>query len=242
MKNYKTEGGIDFYAELYKSLDEESPSLNDDNICLISKLPLTDNFVKLNCGHKFNYIPLCNDISNHKLKFNMLESTAGYLKKTQIRCPYCRAKQNGLLPYYENMKGVKKIEYVNYFDESKMNTNDNYKFGKCLCVVDNANFNVEQPESVNNPKFITCLANTHLFKVLDGSTGEYVYYCASHKYSQMKKNTIMAKEKAKQEKADLKQKAKEEKLKAKELLKNEKLEAKKTAKKILVNQNVCSNY
>ena len=73
MKKYIIEGGIDFYSELYKSLDIEE-NINkieaDNNICLISNLPLTDKYIKLNCGHKFNYIPLYHDIYNHKKKFN----------------------------------------------------------------------------------------------------------------------------------------------------------------------------
>jgi hypothetical protein len=41
-------------------------------------------FVKLNCGHNFNYIPLFNDLVNHKKKFNMMESNSGFLKKDEI--------------------------------------------------------------------------------------------------------------------------------------------------------------
>jgi hypothetical protein len=59
MDKYKLEGGIDFFAELYKSLDIEES--DENNMCLITNQPLTDKFVSLNCGHKFNYIPLYND-------------------------------------------------------------------------------------------------------------------------------------------------------------------------------------
>ena len=58
MKKYNIEGGINFFDELYKSLD--TTNVEEDNICLISNQVLVDKFVELNCGHKFNYIPLYN--------------------------------------------------------------------------------------------------------------------------------------------------------------------------------------
>ena len=100
MKNIIIEGNIDFYAELYKSLDDDDTKINDDinnnNICLISKQPLIERFLELSCGHKFNYIPLYNDTINHKLKFNNMEAH-GRLKKNKNRCPYCRKIQNKIL-------------------------------------------------------------------------------------------------------------------------------------------------
>jgi len=107
-KNYNTEG-IDFFAELYKSLDEAENN-NDKNVCLITDNILTDNHVVLECGHKFNYIPLFNDIRAHKTKLNCLE--ANYVKINEIRCPYCRARQKTLLPYYPEL-GLPKIIGVN---------------------------------------------------------------------------------------------------------------------------------
>ena len=74
---YIIEGGIDFFSELYKSLDVEEDVLEDDNNkCLISNQVLTDKHVQLNCGHKFNYIEFIkkqeNDINkDEKLKRNL---------------------------------------------------------------------------------------------------------------------------------------------------------------------------
>ena len=65
-KKYKVEGDIDFFSELYKSLDQDENNNDDDNKCLITNETLTDRFVKLNCGHSFNYLPLLYDIKNHK--------------------------------------------------------------------------------------------------------------------------------------------------------------------------------
>ena len=83
MTKYNIEGGIDFFSELYKSLDIEENNQKieeDNNLCLITNQPLVDKHVKLECGHKFNYIPLFNDIKNHKQKFNNLEGCNSKLK------------------------------------------------------------------------------------------------------------------------------------------------------------------
>jgi hypothetical protein len=117
MLKYNIEGNIDFFAELYKSLDEEvneHKTEEDDNLCLISNSQLTDKFVQLDCGHKFNYIPLFLDVKNHKQLFNLMESTSSRLNIDEIRCPYCRKKQKGLLPYYEEL--CLKEHGVNYID------------------------------------------------------------------------------------------------------------------------------
>ena len=68
-----------------------------DDICLISQEPLDSTFIELKCGHKFNYIPLYNDIKLHKLKYNNVESYK--LKYNEIRCPYCKIIHDELLPY-----------------------------------------------------------------------------------------------------------------------------------------------
>ena len=120
MSKYNIEGGIDFFSELYKSLDIEENNQKieeDNNLCLITNQPLLDKHVKLECGHKFNYIPLFNDIKNHKQKFNNLEGCNSKLKTNEIRCPYCRYKQNGVLPYYEELN-IQKINGVNFYDPS----------------------------------------------------------------------------------------------------------------------------
>lgn len=109
IKPYNT-GGIDFYAELYSSLDGGEEAVDDKNVCLITDNVLTDNHVILECGHKFNYIPLFNDIRAHKTKFNCLE--ANHVKINEIRCPYCRARQKTLLPYYPEL-GLPKVVGVN---------------------------------------------------------------------------------------------------------------------------------
>ena len=119
MNKYKIEGNLNFFDELYKSLDKEEN--NDENKCLITNQLLTDKYVTLNCGHKFNYIPLYHDIVNHKNKFNKMEGSISKLNINEIRCPYCRKKQKGTLIYYEDL-GLKQIYGINSLDKTLPNT------------------------------------------------------------------------------------------------------------------------
>ena len=103
---YNIEDNFDFYSELLKIKNGmEEPKLKEDgeNVCLISNIQLTDKYVTLTCGHKFNYIPLYHDVYNQKTKYNTKENNIDRLKYYEIRCPYCRKKQNKLLPYYPEL-------------------------------------------------------------------------------------------------------------------------------------------
>jgi hypothetical protein len=167
-KKYKIEGNIDFFSELYKSLDEDDKNEDEDDNkkCLITNQLLTDRFVKLNCGHLFNYLPLLNDIKNHKEKFNNLEGSHTKLKQDEIRCPYCRNRQTDLLPYYEDLY-ADKIHGVNCIIPFTNNHNyANYKhpnsfYGSCCFKID-----------TNNNYYCVC-SNVYNFE--DGKT-----YCYLH--------------------------------------------------------------
>jgi hypothetical protein len=129
---YIIEGNIDFYNELYKSLDDtkqSEPNEDTTNLCLITGELLTDNHVILNCNHKFNYIPLFKDLYNYKKKFSYMDSTYSKTKVNEIRCPYCRSKQTTMLPYYENI-GVEKVPGINH-DASSLNTVGEFKKAQC---------------------------------------------------------------------------------------------------------------
>lgn len=135
MSKYLTEGNINFYDELYKSLDSYSESnqpkehAEDNHFCLITQKPLTDNYVELECKHKFNYNAIFHDVLNHKKKFNTMERHS--LKINEIRCPYCRNIQKKLLPYVE---GFQKVHGINYIDEENINgqyLRMGYSKGKC---------------------------------------------------------------------------------------------------------------
>ena len=173
MKKYNIEGNVDFFSELYKSLDEEdnTESNNNDNICLITNQVLIDKFVKLNCGHKFNYIPLYNDIYNHKKKFNNMEGSSSSLKMNEIRCPYCRKKQLGVLPYYEDLLSTK-TNGVNWYDDTQTHITTSFEgkfnYGKCEFIINTA--------TTTSVIFSGLCPNTYVTKSLcDNKT-----YCWSH--------------------------------------------------------------
>ena len=121
---YNIEGNIDFYDELYKSLDENNTNDTGD-LCLISNLPLKDNFVTLNCKHNFNYDALYKEIYNQKIKMKTYNFYGDNLSKTEkqiimnsgknyfIKCPYCRNIQFDLLPDLENEELYPKVYGIN---------------------------------------------------------------------------------------------------------------------------------
>lgn len=224
---YNIEGNIDFFSELYKSLDDEDNQNkieSDNNLCLITNQPLTDNFVELNCGHKFNYIPLYNDIYNHKKKFNNMEGTVSSLKVNEIRCPYCRKKQLGVLPYYSQLISTK-TNGVNFYDTTvEQSKSNSYSFGKCEFIMPPSIINLNTVNGYCHHTYVTKLS-------YDNKT-----YCWSHNRLMSKKFEKEKKEKEKEEqkklKQEAKQKEKEEKNKIKE---DEKL--KKASEKLLKKTN-----
>jgi hypothetical protein len=209
-----------FYTELYKLLDYDSDNESDTNKCLISCETLVDKFVKLPCNHSFNYIPLYNDIKNHKTKFNHMETSSGKLLTHEIRCPYCRNIHAMLLPYYEEM-GLAKIHGVNCVEPTPHN---NVPADKACSYVDAAN---------------STACSCYAIKVNVTDKKLYCYYHNTIVNSAYRKKLLEAKLLAKEAKKlvlEAKQKAKEEKklvLEAKQIAKEEKklvLEAKQKAK------------
>ena len=133
MPKYVIEGDISFYDELYKSLDEPETQEETVELCLITNAPLKENFVTLDCNHKFNYDALYNDIYCHKKKYNSMERCS--LKNKEIRCPYCRTIHKELLPYVE---GYQKVHGVNHYDEMQDKSDyiyhSEFKQGVCSYV------------------------------------------------------------------------------------------------------------
>tara|TARA_Y100001970_G_C14248171_1_gene869788 strand:+ start:2964 stop:3443 length:480 start_codon:yes stop_codon:yes gene_type:complete len=119
--NYVIEGNINFSEQLMKMLTEEQH--DDDDVCLISGDKLVDNFVKLDCGHTFNYSCLLNELINQRKK-NALETHK--TGKNQIKCPYCRNIHKGILPWYD---GYKKLLNVNW------NENIAKKQNTCIAIL-----------------------------------------------------------------------------------------------------------
>jgi len=256
MKKYTIEGGIDFFTELYKSLDDEEDEQKEKNVCLITNQPLVDKFVELKCGHKFNYVPLYLDIKNHKQKFNGMESTSGRLGHDEIRCPYCRTKQKGILPYYDDLV-LSKIHGVNFIDVNvKINNNSSYNsnYKTCEFLSPNTNFdpsgNNPSDTSSNNSgncKYLKCFTLGTQINYYNGITegenyGDEKYYCWNHKKVVIKKYKQEIKDKAKEAvkkaKDEEKQKIKEEKQKVKDEAKKAKEEAKKEKKPKQMSENI----
>jgi uncharacterized Zn finger protein (UPF0148 family) len=216
MTKYNIEGGINFYEELYKSLDDEENN-QEGNLCLITNSPLSNCHISLDCGHKFNYEPLYNDILNHKTKFNNMERCI--LKTNEVRCPYCRKVQKTLLPYYEEL-GLQKIHGVNHIDETKQIKESYYSSIKWVPGV--CCFDIFDPlQNISIP-----CNNTHV--TLVEPTGKT--YCYHHKYIAQKqfiaKKRLELREKLKLEKMNAKMEAKKEKEIAKENIKNQKMQEK----------------
>ena len=126
-----------FYNELYKNISGDDKGCEnivvntnvekckeeEEEVCLISNEPLTENFITLQCGHKFNYDPLFNEVYQQKWKVQPNEVVK--LQRYQIKCPYCRNIQTGILP---KIDGYLLLRYVNSPKKYVM------KFNKCKYV------------------------------------------------------------------------------------------------------------
>jgi len=231
MDKYNIEGNIDFFAELYKSLDEDDNLNEESNLCLITDQPLTDKFVQLQCGHKFNYSPLFLDIKNHKQKFNHLEGGTTQLKINEIRCPYCRHKHEGILPYYPEL-GFPKINGVNIHIPGKGYA----PLVLCSYLTPNPHYDPSGNEplethknNVGNVKYFVCTMTGSKF-VNEHSNQEYANtpldtdkcYCIGHKKQLIKDYKRELAAKAKKAKEEAKATEKAAKAEAKALAKAEK--------------------
>jgi hypothetical protein len=204
MNKYNIEGNINFFDELYKSLDDTEKI--SDNVCLITNDELIEPFIKMNCGHTFNYLPLYKDILNHKKKFNNMEGNTSCLKNNEIRCPYCRTKQQSVLPYYPEL-GLAKINGVNC-NESIVKIHQ--IVNRCEFNLPNPNFYHELEESPTNPLTINCnkssASKIHVFGIDNDKC-----YCYKHKYQIIKTFNNNVKQKKKEEEKTLKEQSKHQK-------------------------------
>lgn len=225
---YSVEGGLDFYKELYDSLDINANNDSDSNKCLITYTELKDYNIELNCGHKFNYGPLYKDIFNYKKKFNNMEQMKNKLKVNEIRCPYCRKIHPNLLPYYENLPYPKE-HGVNYLDYDKMqidNKNMSYSnySNNYQCQYENILTDQSGNTFINKCFNYGCVQ--HKLKEKYNITNKY---CYQHKLLILKELKQQEKDKVKMEKLKLKEEQKKIKEEKKLLEKSEK-ETKKLQK------------
>jgi hypothetical protein len=195
--SYNTE---EFYAELYKTLDKDDEY---DDCCLITGEKLDEKSVKLDCGHAFNYAPLFKDVLNHKQKFNVMETKLGAVQLNEIRCPYCRTKQPGVLPFHAEL-GFEKTNGINAYAEPT----------QCCFMSPNPNFLENEPEHpLLNFKLLQCRCR--------GVAFDKPFYCLKHERIVVKREKALAKEQEKVAKEQAKV-AKEQAKVAKEEAKMEK--------------------
>ena len=122
----------DFFKMLELEMNKEE---SYDNNCLITNESLEKIHITLQCKHKFNYKPLINEIIKQKIFWikgrkykNNLETQK--LTKYQMKCPYCRTIQNGILPY---ISSCKKTPFVNWPEKYSLKLNKcpyQFKSGK----------------------------------------------------------------------------------------------------------------
>ena len=71
-----------FNEQLYLMISSlQSTSDEEENMCLITDMPLKENYVKLECGHRFNYNAIFNEVKKQKCMYNHLEVTRLKKKK-----------------------------------------------------------------------------------------------------------------------------------------------------------------
>ncbi len=124
--NYIIEDNINFFDLL-----KDENNKNSENICLISGNTLDNNYITLECSHKFNYVNLYNEIKQQKVIYNNNDNVK--LKINQFKCPYCRKIINNLIPYIPTFENIEKINGVNKPNKFCMKCNDCewiYKSGK----------------------------------------------------------------------------------------------------------------
>jgi len=125
--NYIVEDNIDFYAELKKSLESNNIK-NEDNItnieddkCLISNKSFEEYSIELECGHKFNYIPLIKTLIETK-------NNPKFRRTYRFKCPYCRNIQFHILPYVPHIYKQRILGINSPSNCSMMNNKCNYVF------------------------------------------------------------------------------------------------------------------
>ena len=127
---YNVEDGIDFYSAICQ------PDVDEENTCLITNEILEDDFIKLSCGHSFNYKNLYYDVFNQKINIKFANETMR-LRINEYKCPYCRKIQKTPLP---SKDGFLKVYPINTTDpnysigercHSSIESLKKYKEGQC---------------------------------------------------------------------------------------------------------------
>jgi len=209
MSKYTIEGNINFYDELFKSLDD-TDSDDDTLLCQITSLPLVDKSVTLECSHHFNYDALYREICRQKFHFKTYDVNT--LTKTEkqkfrdstldyfIKCPYCRNIQFTILPYYEDFEFEKKYG-INSLDKSLPNSLLIYNDCGSYYGSDNYTFKMYD-QLFKKGQCCSALCQAKYVAFIPGTTTSY---CNLHYRSAIKIHKLALKNKALQEKNKLKE-------------------------------------
>ena len=163
-----------------KCVGDES---NTDKNCLLTKEALDDIHVTLNCGHKFNYIPLYKEVVIQKTSAGM--TTNGYynscaLRLNEFKCPYCRRVQDKLLPFL-NYDNIKRLRGVNGPES--------------LCMKSRMCEHVETASKrKNTKKKISDSCECNAIHVVNGA-----YYCKKHCDQQLQEKEQLQQQEKKEE-------------------------------------------
>lgn len=180
--NIVLEGNIDFYA-LLNNTDTDDEAENE-NICLLTHIPLDKNSIKLQCNHSFNFMPLYKEVLKQKIKSSTTHYNTDKLLFHQIKCPYCRQKHNELLPHIRLNKNISFISGVNgpeylcmksktctYVFKSGKNKNNccpksaYYDVNGCYCTTHRKNVS-KKASTTSNGENITNKENNELCKAI----------------------------------------------------------------------------
>lgn len=243
-QNYIIEGNLDFYNELYKSLDDEDS--DENNLCSISGYPLNDTSIKLECGHLFNYIPLYKEIIKQKFTFKTYTNETLSIKNQQklklstknyyIKCPYCREIQFTLLPYDEKI-GVSEIYSINSNDPllqgemfKLLNENKSSNYNGVSFFKYGVNFTYSNNNICLYKDSDLIICNNHYTCCIPTTNNSF---CSIHYFPALKKHNNNIKKEAKNQ-----EKIKQKEIKIQEKLKKieEKLKQKEENKKKLVEE------
>lgn len=224
---YNIEGNLNFYDELYKTLDENNAN-NELEFCLITNLPLTDNFVTLNCKHKFNYDALYKEIYNQKFKFRTYTTTELNLsskdrnfviksgKDYYIKCPYCRNIQFDVLPDLNNNELYPPIYGINTTNRVYIKSVDNIREMKGYMYKGHFyDYSVKNKCNYKDCDLTTCAYDAKC----------KIYCCKLHMHEEIRKKKRELKE-------EMKQQIKEQKIKEKQEKTLLKIATKSSSKKV----------
>lgn len=118
----------EFFNKLYAQICE--PEINHENakLCLISNELLNNSAITLECKHSFNYECLFNEVKQQKYKY--VKTEIQRLRYDQIKCPYCRNVQTGLLPYYSDFDKVRNVNHPQKYQMKPNKCIYKFKSGK----------------------------------------------------------------------------------------------------------------